>query len=148
MGRRGHILVTKLSFFLQVSLLLVVVGVALCRPSNDIIDIETDLMEHEQEGVPGTAVEGEYSWVAPNGQEVYVKYVADDKGFRVLDSEGTLPGDAEVEAAPAEEEAAVEEEGAAEVEEAEAEEEEEGGEEEGEEEEEEEDDEEEEEDDD
>ena len=104
-------------------------------------------MEHEQEGVPGTAVEGEYSWVAPNGQEVYVKYVADDKGFRVLDSEGTLPGDAEVEAAPAEEEAAVEEEGAAEVEEAEAEEEE-GGEEEGEEEEEEEDDEEEEEDDD
>ncbi|XP_037773926.1 cuticle protein CP575-like [Penaeus monodon] len=42
-------------------------------------------MEHEQEGVPGTAVEGEYSWVAPDGNEYHVKYVADRFGYRVVE---------------------------------------------------------------
>ncbi|XP_042872950.1 larval cuticle protein 16/17-like [Penaeus japonicus] len=68
-------------------LLLVALGlVALtaARPS-DIIDIEEDHMEHEQEGVPGTAVEGEYSWVAPDGNEYVVKYVADRFGYRVVE---------------------------------------------------------------
>ena len=67
------------------------VGVAIGRPSNDIIDFETDLMEHEQEGVAGKAVEGEYSWIAPNGEEIVVKYIADHLGFRVLDSENIVP---------------------------------------------------------
>lgn len=53
-------------------LFLAVVGTALAYPSN-IVDFETDSMDLEQEGVPGRAVEGEYSWTAPNGQEVYVK---------------------------------------------------------------------------
>ncbi|XP_076028514.1 cuticle protein CP575-like [Oratosquilla oratoria] len=64
---------------------LCLVAVALARPS-DIIDIEEDHMEHEQEGQPGRAVEGEYSWVDANGEEHVVQYVADHLGFRVVDS--------------------------------------------------------------
>merc|ERR1711913_68742 len=59
------------------------------RPS-DIIDFEVSAenqeQEHEQEGVPGTAVEGEYSWIAPNGEELVVRYIADNLGYRVVDS--------------------------------------------------------------
>ncbi|XP_027230122.2 cuticle protein CP575-like [Penaeus vannamei] len=60
------------------------VALAAARPS-DIIDFEEDHMEHEQEGIPGTAVEGEYSWVAPDGNEYHVKYVADRFGYRIVD---------------------------------------------------------------
>ncbi|XP_068214475.1 larval cuticle protein 16/17-like [Palaemon carinicauda] len=76
------------------------------RPSNDIIDFETDHMEHEQEGQAGRAVEGEYSWVAPDGNEYVVKYVADHLGYRVVE-DNVLPRAVEV--VPAEE--AEEEEG-------------------------------------
>jgi len=31
-------------------------------------------------------VEGEYSFIAPNGEEYFVKYIADHLGFRILDS--------------------------------------------------------------
>merc|ERR1711913_195482 len=59
------------------------------RPS-DIIDFEVSAenqeQEHEQEGVPGTAVEGEYSWIAPNGEEFVVRYIADHLGYRVVES--------------------------------------------------------------
>merc|ERR1712168_1190888 len=65
---------------------------ALARPKDDIIDIELDQMEHEQEGVAGTAVEGEYSWIAPNGEEVKVKYVADHLGYRAVVEDEASPG--------------------------------------------------------
>merc|ERR1711872_111212 len=42
--------------------------------------------EHEQEGTAGVAVEGEYSWTAPNGEELVVKYIADHLGYRVVES--------------------------------------------------------------
>nr|XP_027230144.1 cuticle protein CP575-like [Penaeus vannamei] len=68
---------------------LALVALTAARPS-DVIDIEQDHMEHEQEGVPGTAVEGEYSWVAPDGNEYVIKYVADHNGYRVVD-DNVLP---------------------------------------------------------
>ena len=57
---------------LQTLILFYGICAVLCRPS-DIVDFETDNMEIEQEGTPGKSVTGEYSWVAPNGEEVYVK---------------------------------------------------------------------------
>merc|ERR1712180_126056 len=42
--------------------------------------------EHEQEVTAGTAVEGEYSWTAPNGEELVVKYIADHLGYRIVES--------------------------------------------------------------
>ncbi|KAF2364143.1 Insect cuticle protein [Trinorchestia longiramus] len=68
-----------------VLLLVAFAAVALARPA-DIIDFETDNMEHEQEGQAGRSVTGEYSWVAPNGEEFKVEYIADHLGYRVLES--------------------------------------------------------------
>ncbi|XP_053650586.1 cuticle protein CP575 [Cherax quadricarinatus] len=56
----------------------------------DIIDIDEDHLEHEQDGIPGRAVAGEYSWVAPNGEEYKIEYIADHLGYRVLD-DNVLP---------------------------------------------------------
>ncbi|XP_068214650.1 larval cuticle protein 16/17-like [Palaemon carinicauda] len=74
------------------------VALVSARPSDDIIDFETDHMEHEQEGQAGRAVEGEYSWVAPDGNEYVVKYVADHLGYRVVE-DNVLPRAVEVEEA-------------------------------------------------
>ncbi|CAL4073076.1 unnamed protein product, partial [Meganyctiphanes norvegica] len=84
---------TQPNMKLMCIVLLGLVSVAWCRPSNDILDIDLSNHEHEQEGEAGVAVEGEYSWVHPNGQEFVVRYIADDNGFRVLDSE--LPAEPE-----------------------------------------------------
>ncbi|KAG7170528.1 cuticle protein CP575-like [Homarus americanus] len=68
-------------------LMMVVLGLvamAAALPA-DIINYELDNQEHEQEGVAGTAVEGEYSWVAPDGNEYKVKYIADRFGYRVIE---------------------------------------------------------------
>merc|ERR1712142_999440 len=70
-------------------ILLGLFALAAARPS-DIIDFEVDTdnleHEHEQEGVAGQAVEGEYSWTGPNGEEYVVKYIADHLGFRIVES--------------------------------------------------------------
>ncbi|XP_076028508.1 uncharacterized protein LOC143017607 [Oratosquilla oratoria] len=68
----------------SVLLTLLLVGAALARPN--IIDIELDDFDHEQDGVAGHSVEGEYSWIAPDGEEYRVKYVADHRGYRIVDS--------------------------------------------------------------
>ncbi|KAK8383114.1 hypothetical protein O3P69_011557 [Scylla paramamosain] len=110
------------------------------RPSNDIFDFEGDNAEHEQEGVAGKSVTGEYKWESPEGLEFEVKYIADDKGYRILES-NAVPVAPVAPAAPAPapraavEEEAEEEEGEEEEGEEEEGEEEEGEEEEGEEEE-------------
>ncbi|XP_071534579.1 cuticle protein CP575-like [Panulirus ornatus] len=72
---------TNMKFLVMFLLGLVVLAAA--RP-NDIIDIDEDHMEHEQEGIPGTAVEGEYTWVAPDGTEHEIEYVANKFGFQVV----------------------------------------------------------------
>ncbi|XP_047481386.1 uncharacterized protein LOC125033705 [Penaeus chinensis] len=69
-------------------MLLVLLGLAAlaaARP-DEILDFEGDDAEHDQEGEPGKAVTGEYKWESPEGIEFVVKYIADDKGFRVLES--------------------------------------------------------------
>ncbi|XP_068214647.1 cuticle protein CP575-like [Palaemon carinicauda] len=63
---------------------LCLVALAAARPS-DIVDFELDDHEQEQEGQAGRAVQGEYSWTAPDGNEYYVKYVADHNGYRIVE---------------------------------------------------------------
>jgi len=72
----------------QVALVLLgAVAFVLARPTDDVVDIDTENMSVEQEGIPGKAVEGSYSWVAPNGEEYEVKYTADHRGFRVHETD-------------------------------------------------------------
>merc|ERR1712189_170062 len=69
--------------------LLGLIALAAALPS-DIVNYEVDSgnqeHEHEQEGTAGTAVEGEYSWTGPNGEEYIVKYIADHLGLRIVES--------------------------------------------------------------
>merc|ERR1711942_652245 len=90
---------------LLVLVLLGLFALSAARPS-DIFEFEVDAdnqeQEHEQEGTPGRAVEGEYSWTAPNGEEFVVKYIADHLGYRIVES-NALP---EAPEAPEEDEVA------------------------------------------
>ncbi|XP_071534847.1 uncharacterized protein [Panulirus ornatus] len=61
------------------------VALAAARPE-DIFDFEGDDADHEQDGEAGDSVTGEYKWESPEGIEFVVKYIADDKGYRVLES--------------------------------------------------------------
>ncbi|XP_068214682.1 cuticle protein CP575-like [Palaemon carinicauda] len=65
--------------------LLGLVALAAARP-DEVLDFEGDDAEHEQEGSPGNSVTGEYTWESPEGIEYVVRYIADDKGYRVLES--------------------------------------------------------------
>ncbi|XP_076028505.1 larval cuticle protein 2-like [Oratosquilla oratoria] len=67
---------------------LLVLGLAAfvaCRP-DDVIDIELDDIHHSAEGDFGDEVTGTYSWKSPEGFEFFVRYVADEHGYRVVES--------------------------------------------------------------
>ncbi|XP_045114092.1 larval cuticle protein III/IV-like [Portunus trituberculatus] len=55
------------------------------RPDT-VFNYEGEDHKHYQKGDTGRKVEGYYSWISPEGQEFYVKYVADELGYRVLES--------------------------------------------------------------
>ncbi|XP_068215113.1 cuticular protein 47Eg-like [Palaemon carinicauda] len=65
--------------------MLCILGLTLARPDT-ILDFEGEDHEHEQEGDAGDEVEGSYSWTSPEGEEFYVKYVADEDGYRIVES--------------------------------------------------------------
>nr|XP_027238896.1 larval cuticle protein 2-like [Penaeus vannamei] len=70
--------------------ILVIVGLAAvtmatARPDT-VLDFEGEEHKHQQEGDAGNKVEGSYSWTSPEGEEFYVKYVADEDGYRVVES--------------------------------------------------------------
>ncbi|XP_047481357.1 larval cuticle protein 2-like [Penaeus chinensis] len=64
---------------------LATVTMATARPDS-VLDFEGDAHQHQQEGDAGNKVEGSYSWTSPEGEEFYVKYVADEDGYRVVES--------------------------------------------------------------
>ena len=71
---------------LQSVILLAVVlflGMVAARP-NEVLDFENDMTSHEQYGVPGTAVHGEYEAKDAQGNWYEVKYIADERGFRLV----------------------------------------------------------------
>ncbi|XP_069983791.1 uncharacterized protein [Penaeus vannamei] len=72
------------AFFSTLSVLLVVVVLAVAQP--EILDFEGEDHQHHQEGDAGDHVEGSYSWTSPEGEEFHVQYVADEDGYRVLES--------------------------------------------------------------
>nr|XP_027224424.1 cuticular protein 47Eg-like [Penaeus vannamei] len=63
---------------------LAVAVLASARP--DVLDFEGEDHQHQQEGDAGEHVEGSYSWTSPEGEEFHVQYVADEDGYRVLES--------------------------------------------------------------
>merc|ERR1719315_277085 len=74
------------------------VAVAVARPDT-ILDFEVDTETrvdvnhaHEQEGEAGHSVTGEYTWESPEGITFVVKYIADELGYRVLESNAVPSG--------------------------------------------------------
>ncbi|XP_066957283.1 uncharacterized protein [Macrobrachium rosenbergii] len=66
-------------------LLLCLAAMAMSRPDT-ILDFEGEDHEHEQEGDAGEEVEGTFSWTSPEGEEFFVKYIADEHGYRIVES--------------------------------------------------------------
>ena len=55
-------------------------GVVACRPS-EILSYDAETHAHSASGDPGNSVEGSYSYQTPEGDEVVVKYTADENGY-------------------------------------------------------------------
>ncbi|XP_071534956.1 uncharacterized protein [Panulirus ornatus] len=72
---------------------LAMVAFVAARPDS-IMAFEGEDHQQEQEGDAGEKVEGSYSWTSPEGEEFYVKYVADEDGYRVVES-NAVPIDAD-----------------------------------------------------
>merc|ERR1711970_674554 len=75
---------THTTMKITMAILFGLVAVAIAAPT--IFDFEGDDASHEQEGSPGDEVEGSYHWTSPEGEEFYVRYVADEDGYRVVES--------------------------------------------------------------
>ncbi|KAK2716505.1 uncharacterized protein LOC136039489 [Artemia franciscana] len=58
-----------------------VLAIAICRPTEEILNYQADSQSHMQSGIAGSAVEGEYSYEGPDGKTYMTKYRADDNGF-------------------------------------------------------------------
>merc|ERR1711970_743807 len=65
---------------------LLVLGMAALVAASPIFEFSGEDANHEQDGSPGESVEGSYSWTSPEGTEFYVRYVADENGYRIVES--------------------------------------------------------------
>merc|ERR1712002_486547 len=67
-------------------IVVLVLGMAALVAATPVFDFEGDDASHEQNGSPGDSVEGFYSWTSPEGTSFYVRYVADEDGYRIVES--------------------------------------------------------------
>ncbi|XP_068214664.1 cuticular protein 47Eg-like [Palaemon carinicauda] len=72
----------KFSLFVLYGLL---AAVALARPDS-VLDFDLDDIHHDQDIDDDQVITGTYSWTSPEGTEFFVRYVADDDGYRVVES--------------------------------------------------------------
>ncbi|XP_076028433.1 uncharacterized protein LOC143017528 [Oratosquilla oratoria] len=73
--------------YLNILQALVFLGLAAfvaCRPDG-ILDLDLDDIHHDFDGDEGR-IEGTYSFTSPEGVEFFVRYVADEDGYRVVES--------------------------------------------------------------
>merc|ERR1712183_674594 len=64
--------------------LLGLAAIAAARPDS-VLSLELEDFHHDQD-VDDQVVTGTYSYTSPEGVEVFVTYIADEDGFRVVDS--------------------------------------------------------------
>ncbi|XP_068215116.1 cuticular protein 47Eg-like [Palaemon carinicauda] len=72
----------KFSLFVLFGLL---AAVALARPDS-VFDFDLDDIHQDQDIDDDQVITGTYSWTSPEGTEFFVRYVADDDGYRVVES--------------------------------------------------------------
>ncbi|XP_066957087.1 uncharacterized protein [Macrobrachium rosenbergii] len=54
--------------------------------TSSIVDFEAKNQTQVQDGVPGENVDGTFFWISPENHAFLVRYVADEKGYRVVES--------------------------------------------------------------
>ncbi|XP_068214661.1 cuticular protein 47Eg-like [Palaemon carinicauda] len=69
---------------LTLIVLLGLVAIAAARPDS-VFSVDVDDIQHDQD-VDDDGVHGSYSWTSPEGVDYFVRYVADENGFRVVES--------------------------------------------------------------
>ncbi|XP_069984549.1 cuticle protein CP14.6-like [Penaeus vannamei] len=75
------------SSLVSIAALLMVVALTTARPDGDtILDFDGDNHHHTQQGSAGNVVTGTYGWTSPEGYNFLVKYIADENGYRVVES--------------------------------------------------------------
>ncbi|XP_068214679.1 uncharacterized protein [Palaemon carinicauda] len=70
---------------LTLVVLFALAAMALARPDN-VLSVDLDDIHLDQDIDDDAVITGSYSWTDPDGNEHFVKYVADDDGYRVLES--------------------------------------------------------------
>ena len=77
--------------------LLIALGLVALASASPLYEYEfkTDNIDVEKKGSPGNEVEGQYKWIAPNGEEYYITYTSGVGGFQVVD-DNVLPEIVEV----------------------------------------------------
>ncbi|XP_064104173.1 uncharacterized protein LOC135214002 [Macrobrachium nipponense] len=72
----------KLTLFVLLGL---VAALTFARPDS-VLDLDLDDIHHDQDIDDDQVITGTYSWTSPEGSEFFVRYVADEDGYRVLES--------------------------------------------------------------
>uniref|UniRef100_A0A0P4VW62 Uncharacterized protein n=1 Tax=Scylla olivacea TaxID=85551 RepID=A0A0P4VW62_SCYOL len=70
---------------LQVLALLGLVALVAARPDS-VFDLDLDDIHQDMDISDGATITGTYRWRSPEGDEYFVRYIADEDGYRVLES--------------------------------------------------------------
>ncbi|XP_063883621.1 uncharacterized protein LOC135112761 [Scylla paramamosain] len=65
--------------------LLGLVALVAARPEN-VFDLDLDDIHQDMDISDDTTITGTYRWRSPEGDEYFVRYIADEDGYRVLES--------------------------------------------------------------
>merc|ERR1712106_928609 len=76
---------TQLTMNFTVALFLGMVAIVAAAPY-EVFNFVGENSEQVQVGEPGVRVEGSYSYVTPEGNMIYVRYIADELGYRIVES--------------------------------------------------------------
>ncbi|XP_068214676.1 uncharacterized protein [Palaemon carinicauda] len=61
------------------------VAMVVARPDS-VLDVDLEDILMDQDIAEDSSVTGSYTWTDPDGNQHFVKYVADDDGYRVIES--------------------------------------------------------------
>ncbi|KAK7067559.1 hypothetical protein SK128_021309, partial [Halocaridina rubra] len=66
-------------------IVLALTALVVARPDN-VISLDLEDIHMDQDIADGSVITGSYTWTSPEGTQFTVNYVADEDGYRVLES--------------------------------------------------------------